>query len=116
MAERRDKLGRRIPEFDRSAAGRKAAATNKENDENYYNKLGTTGGKHRTRGYFGRLKDEGRAEELSELSKKARSKTRGHFGILKDQGKIAELQKLQKKSVKARKAVRGGRNKPVPRG
>lgn len=72
MAERRDKLGRRIPEFDRSAAGKKAMDTLKEkNGTDYPKRIGTNGGRMRTRGHFGKLKDEGKTEELKSTSQKA---------------------------------------------
>jgi hypothetical protein len=72
MAERRDKLGRRIPEFDRSAAGKKAMQTLKEkNGADYPSRIGTHGGRKRTRGHFGKLKDEGKETELKNLSKEA---------------------------------------------
>lgn len=114
MAERFDKLGRRIPEFDRSAAGKKAAATNKEKDEHHYNKLGTAGGKRRTRGYFGKLKDEGRIEELRKVSD---HRGRGYFGQLKDEGKIKELKKLAKKGQAASvETVRSRKNESISGG
>lgn len=78
MAERRDKLGRRIPEFDRSAAGKKASQTrraNKKYGPDYDKRTGAIGGSHRTRGYFGKLKDEGREEELKALSEKGTAKS-----------------------------------------
>lgn len=72
MTERRDKLGRRIPQFDRSAAGKKAMQTLKEkNGTDYPSRIGTNGGRKRTRGYLGKLKDEGKEEELKNLSKQA---------------------------------------------
>lgn len=73
MTERRDKLGRRIPEFDRSAAGKKAMQTLKEkNGTDYPKRIGTNGARKRTRGYFGSLKDKGKTEELSTIGKSAR--------------------------------------------
>lgn len=72
MSERRDKLGRRIPDFDRSAAGKKGMETQKEKyGPNHPSRIGTIGGHKRTRGHFGKLKDEGREEELKALSEKA---------------------------------------------
>lgn len=69
--ERTDKLGRRIPTFDRSAAGRKAAATRKKNEgQNVFSKKTSRGGKKRTRGYFGYLKDTD-PQKLKELSTQA---------------------------------------------
>lgn len=73
-----DKLGRRIPEFDRSAAGKKASQTrraNKKYGPDYDKRTGAVGGSHRTRGYFGKLKDEGREAELKALSEKGTEKS-----------------------------------------
>jgi len=114
MAERFDKLGRRIPAFDRSAAGKKAAATNKEKNENYYNELGAAGGKHRSRGYFGKLKDEGRIEELRQLASK---NSVGYFKILKDSGQTKKLKAISQKGAKAHNgAVRSGSKHPTTGG
>jgi hypothetical protein len=68
-----DKIGRKIPEFDRSNANRKGAVTRKEKDGNdVFSRIGSMGGSLRTRGYLGKLKDEGKIDELKELSKKGR--------------------------------------------
>lgn len=73
MEEKRDKLGRRIPQFDRSAAGKKSAKTQKEKyGPNYHSRIGTAGGRKRTRGYLGKLKAEGKTEQLSTIGKEAR--------------------------------------------
>ncbi len=73
MKIRYDTLGRRIPEFDRSAANKKAAKTRKEvHGIDDHARAGAIGGRARGRGYFGKLKDEGNEEELRALSKKAR--------------------------------------------
>lgn len=81
MAIRRDKLGRRIPEFDRSAAAKQAQQTNKEKyGPDFHSRNGTTGGRAGKRGYFGTLKDAGNEAELKKLSQegvKARSKAKG---------------------------------------
>lgn len=72
MPIRRDKLGRRIPEFDRSAASKKSAETAKEKyGPDFHARNGAAGGSHRGRGYFGQLKDEGKTEELKALSHQA---------------------------------------------
>lgn len=74
--ERRDKLGRRIPVFDRSAANKKAAATRKKNEGlDVHSKQGSRGGKRHARGYFGYLKDTN-PEALTELSRKAAERRR----------------------------------------
>lgn len=76
MIEKRDKLGRRIPQFDRSAAGKKANQTSKERyGDTIQSRHGTTGGRIRTRGYFGKLKAEGKTDELKVLSRKGAEKT-----------------------------------------
>ena len=67
-----DSIGRRIPEFDRSAANKKAAKTRKEkHGTDDHARAGAIGGRRRTRGYFGKLKDEGNDTELKRLSKQA---------------------------------------------
>ena len=72
MAERRDKLGRRIPVYDRSAANKRGNATKKEKyGTDYHARIGADGGRHRGRGYFGQLKDEGKTEELKNLAQQA---------------------------------------------
>lgn len=71
MEPRLDKLGRKIPTFDRSAAGKKANETMKElYGSDFQSRNGITGGSVRSRGYFGKLKDEGRMERLMQLTKK----------------------------------------------
>lgn len=73
MEEKHDKLGRRIPQFDRSAAGKKSAKTQKEKyGPDYHSRIGTVGARKRTRGYFGKLKAEGKTEELSNIGKAGR--------------------------------------------
>lgn len=68
MDERKDKLGRVIPNFDRSAANKKGAATKKEKDADFYPRIGANGGRARKRGYFGILKDQGETDKLKELA------------------------------------------------
>lgn len=76
MEERKDKLGRRIPVFDRSAASKKAAATRKRNEgQDVHSKQAKRAGKKSTRGYFGYLKDKN-PEALKELSRAAAAKRR----------------------------------------
>lgn len=114
MKERLDKLGRRIPKFDRVAAGKKAAVINKEKDEHHYSKLGSVGGRRTGRGHFGRLKDEGRIEELREVSS---HQGRGYFGKLKDEGKDNELRKLaQKGKAASAETIRRRKNNTLPGG
>ena len=65
-----DKLGRRIPEFDRSAAARKGAKTKKEKYRpDKHSRDGSLGARMRTRGYFGQLKAED-PKKLTELAQK----------------------------------------------
>lgn len=67
---RYDRLGRRIPEFDRSAANKKGFQTKeKKYGKNYRTEFAAAGGRASTRGYFGKLKDEGKEDELKELAK-----------------------------------------------
>lgn len=116
MAEKLDKLGRRIPQFDRSAVGRRNAKNMKEQyGPDYFSKLSRAADHSRNRGYFGKLKDEGRIEELRKVAHKGQSKAYAHFNRLKDEGKTEELKTYQKKSAKVRKAkdVSSRRNKPV---
>ena len=76
---RLDKLGRRIPEFDRSAANKKGADTRKDlYGTDAYSRIGSLGGRVRTRGYFGKLKDDGNTAELKKLSQKGVEVRRNH--------------------------------------
>lgn len=100
---RYDKIGRRIPEFDRSAAGRKASQTrraNKKYGPDFDKRTGVIGGRVRTRGYFGKLKDEGRESELKALSEK---------GTIKS----VETRKNKKTETSEVAADEGGENSPV---
>lgn len=73
--EKFDKLGRRIPTFDRKAAAQKAQKTREEKYGNDYNKrIGALGARVGTRGYFGKLKDTD-PEKLKEIAKEANSKS-----------------------------------------
>lgn len=70
MVVKRDSLGRRIPQFDRKAAGQKGHQTRKEIYGDDYNaRIGAIGGRNRTRGHFGKLKDEGKEDELRAITK-----------------------------------------------
>lgn len=88
MTERRDKLGRLIPSFDRSAANKKGAVTKKEkHGDDFYPRIGGDGGRSRSdnkRGYFGLLKDQGKTEELKDLA---------HRGAIKSNEIQAEKRK-----------------------
>lgn len=76
MKEKRDKLGRRIPVFDRSAATKAAVKTTKErHGDDFYRRAGSLGDHSRNRGYFGKLKDEGRVKELKEITRKGSEKS-----------------------------------------
>lgn len=114
MTDERDTLGRRIPQFDRVAAGKKAAAIHKEKDERHYSKLGSVGGTRPKRGYFGKLRDDGRIEELRRVTS---HNGRGYFGKLKDEGKIEEIKKLARKGqAKSVETIRARKNKSVSGG
>lgn len=65
-----DKLGRRIPVFDRSAANKKGVETQRKKDKNYYSKLAAKGGKASKGGYFRTLAEKD-PEALKEISRKA---------------------------------------------
>ncbi len=86
MTEKRDKLGRRIPQFDRSEAGKRSAKTRKENHGNdTHARAGSLGGRARTRGYFGKLKDEGKIDELREVTRKGAETTNAKRRAAKEQ-------------------------------
>lgn len=77
---KRDKLGRRIPEFDRSAAGKKAAKTLKEkHGEDHFRKLNSSADHSGNRGYLGSLKDAGETEKLKEVTQKGVKSRTNHF-------------------------------------
>lgn len=72
---RYDKLGRKIPEFDRSAANKKGAKTRKDkHGPDIHSRVGRMGASLGTRGYFGKLKAEGKTDELKKLSHKGLEK------------------------------------------
>lgn len=99
-----DKLGRRIPEFDRSAAGRKSAQTQKEKYGNdFHARIGADGGRRRTAGNFGKLKSDD-PEALQEISSKGGNTGTKHFARLK-----AEDPEAHKAiSAKRKKSKRNG--------
>lgn len=71
-----DKLGRRIPQFDRSKAMKKGALTTKEkHGSDFHKRTGIDGGRARSRGYFGTLKDQGKLDELKAISIEAAKKS-----------------------------------------
>lgn len=73
--QRYDKIGRRIPEFDRSAAAKKGAKTKKEKyGPDKHSRDGSLGARMRTRGYFGQLKAED-PKKLTELAKEGAKKS-----------------------------------------
>lgn len=67
---RLDKLGRRIPEYDRSAARKKGAETQRKRDKDYFKKLATKGGHASKGGYFKTLAETD-PEALKAISRKA---------------------------------------------
>lgn len=76
MPKKLDKLGRRIPQFDRSAAVSKGNATKKEKyGTDVHARNGTIGGRSRGRGYFGTLADQGKTDELKALAAKGAEKS-----------------------------------------
>lgn len=71
-----DKLGRKIPQFDRSAAAKKAVKTKeKKYGPNHSSRVAALGGRKRTRGYFGKLKDEGDTDTIKKLASEAGKKS-----------------------------------------
>jgi general stress protein YciG len=70
MNIRHDKLGRRIPDFDRSKANKKGAQTRLSKDPETFSKMGKARRKTTGKGYFGKLKEKD-PEALSEISRKA---------------------------------------------
>jgi hypothetical protein len=76
VTEKLDKLGRRIPDLDRSAIVKKSEKTKKKKyGKNFHARIGAVGGSRRGRGYFGKLKDEGKTNELQDLARKAAEKS-----------------------------------------
>lgn len=67
---RRDTLGRIIPERDYAAIVNK---TKELHGQDFYSRNGSLGGKHRTRGYFGSLKETD-PEKFKELQRQATNK------------------------------------------
>lgn len=58
-----------------SEGQKKGAITRKKKDVNAFKKLGARGGLAKKRGYLGKLKDEGRVEELRAVSAKGAAAT-----------------------------------------
>lgn len=76
---RYDRLGRRIPEYDRKAAAAKAQKTREErHGSDFNNRIAAAGGRKRTRGYFGHLADTNpkALREITSAAGKASGKTR----------------------------------------
>jgi hypothetical protein len=70
---RYDKLGRKIPEFDRSAANKKGAQTRLAKDPEAFSKMGKSHRSKTGRGHFGKLKEEA-PEALRRISTEAQTK------------------------------------------
>lgn len=84
MTERRDKLGRRIPDFDRSAAAKKGVKTQRrKHGSDFHAKIGRIGGKHSHQRYFAKLK-----EENPELLKKIQARAVKNSPVTKKQNQI----------------------------
>lgn len=79
MNIRHDRLGRRIPDFDRSKANKKGAQTRLSKDPEAYSKMGKARRKTTGRGHFGKLKEEN-PEALAEISRKAAEAKRAESG------------------------------------
>lgn len=80
MQKKTDKLGRKIPQFDRVAAGKKSVATRKAKDANYYARIGAIGGRNRTRGYLGKLKDTGDEQTLKSITRRGAEESNASQG------------------------------------
>lgn len=72
-----DKLGRKIPEFDRSTANKRGAQTRLAKDPEAFSKMGKAHRKKTGRGYFGKLKEESpdTLREISQQGQAARIRT-----------------------------------------
>lgn len=100
---RRDKLGRRIPEFDRSAANKKAAQTRKEKHGSTFNaRIGALGGSARTNSKgFGAMDEDKRRK----IATKGGNSGEKHFAKLKRENPEA-LHEISSKGGNQR--TRGG--------
>lgn len=74
--QRTDKLGRKIPDFDRSAANKKGAQTRLAKDPDTFSKMGKAHRKKTGRGYFGKLKEED-PEALRKISSNRKAANNG---------------------------------------
>lgn len=111
MTERFDKLGRRIPQFDRSAAASKGAKTQKEKYGNdFHTKHGTAGGRKRTRGYFGTLKDAGDTATIIANAKKGAEVTNGRSSEERHESALKGWETKKAKSGRRSTARRGRRS------
>lgn len=109
MLIKRDSLGRRIPEFDRSASARKGAQTRKENHgNNDHARAGSIGGRARKRGYLGTLKDSGNEAKLKAITQKGGQTGTKYFKKLALENP-EELKKVGDKGRRSR-ATRKRRN------
>lgn len=107
MPVRLDKLGRRIPEFDRSAAAKKAQRKNKENyGTDFHKRSGAVGGHAGKRGYFGALKDAGKTDELHDITSKGGKTGVKHFKRLAEENP-EELRKISSHPRKSPTKLRG---------
>ncbi len=104
MSKQFDILGRRIPQYDRSAAGKRGAITRKEKyGDDFHKRIGSDGGSNRKRGYLGTLKDEGRTTELAEIAHLGSKK---RWDILSPQERTAEKLKGWETRRKAKARIR----------
>lgn len=116
MAERRDKLGRRIPKFDRSAASKKGAKTQKEKyGTDFHARSGASGGRSGRRGGFAHLKAQD-PQKHKELSSKGGHTGTNYFSKLKaeDPEKFKEISGKGGKTKAAKNKTDGsGSDTPV---
>lgn len=75
-----------------SEGAKRAAITRKKNEgKNVFKKQGAKGGKHPKRGHFGTLKDQGKLDELKQISSKGALETNKRKAAKKDQGTAGGL-------------------------
>ncbi len=118
MAEKHDKLGRRIPQFDRSAASKKGAKTQKEKyGPDFHSRVGADGGSRGRSGGFAYLKTKN-PKLLREISSKGGHSGVNYFAKLKteDPEKFREISSKGGKASTSKDSTNGGGgNAPVPK-
>lgn len=107
MVRRKDVLGRRITPTDYAARSKKSERTKKEKyGSDFHKRAGSLGGRARKRGYFGRLKDEGKVGELQELAKAAGTKSQSRTLAEKREAALKTWETRRKRYGKAGRAAK----------